>query len=305
MTAAAGHLYQVAGLTVRSQFPLPELLPCNGEMDRADVVIRRGPVPESLPGAVQSMPEAWIASDAVLLGIPGVGRFLVQAGTEIRVQPDPNVKDEDLRLFLLGSALGAIWFQRGFFPLHASVVVINDGAVAFVGDPGAGKSTMAAWMNQQGYPLLCDDVCVVQFTDERQAMAYPAFPRVKLWRDTLTALAINSQGLQRDYSRADKFHLAAAGEFQTEPAPLRHINFLQFADDNASPRIEDIQPARAVPLLRDNTYRYQYISGLGLTEKHFLDCVRLAKCTAAHFLARPRRFSKLSDCQRLVEEQMA
>jgi hypothetical protein len=304
MNGESRHSYAVAGLTFSSEFPLPELLPCHCGDDPHDVEIRRAPVPASLPGAVHSMPEAWIAPDAVLLGIPGVGRFLVRAGTEIWVEPDPEVRDEDLRLFLLGSALGAIWFQRGFFPLHASVVVINGGAIAFAGDAGAGKSTMAAWMNQQGYPLLCDDVCVIRFSDHQRAMAYPAFPRIKLWSDTLTALEIDSQGLQRDYSRADKYHLAAAGRFQADPAPLRHINFLQFAPDDSAPRVEDIQPARAVPLLRDNTYRYQYIGGLGLTERHFLDCVKLARSTATHFLLRPRRLAALEECQRLVEEQM-
>jgi hypothetical protein len=250
------------------------------------------------------MPEAWIAPEAVLLEIPHVGRFHVSAGQQIRVEPHADVKAADLRLFLLGSAFGAIWFQRGFFPLHASVVVVNGGAVAFVGDPGAGKSTMAAWLNLQSYPLLCDDVCVIRFNVEQRPVAYPAFPRVKLWRDTLAALAIDSRGLQRDYSRADKFHLSAAGDFSADPAPLRHINFLQFSEDDAAPRIEGIPPARAVPLLRDNTYRYQYISGLGLTERHFLDCVKLARHVATHFLLRPRQLSAMAECQRLIEEQM-
>ena len=70
---------------------------------------------------------AQIAEHAVLLEIPGVGRFYVHAGKQVRVQADSDVKAEDLRLFLLGSAFGAIYFQRGFFPLHASVVVINGG----------------------------------------------------------------------------------------------------------------------------------------------------------------------------------
>ena len=182
-------------------------------------------------------------------------------------------------------------------------MVINGGAIAFSGDPGAGKSTIASWLNRQGYPLLCDDVCVIRFAADGQPMAYPAFPRLKLWTDALSAFDIDHSGLQRDYSRADKYHLSAEGEFRPEPAPLRHINLLQFSDDLAPPRIEDLKPAHAVPLLRDNTYRFQYISGLGLTRSHFLDCVKLARNTQTHFLVRPRQLAALADCQRLVEEQ--
>jgi hypothetical protein len=297
------HSYTVAGLTISSEIPLPELLPHALADDNPDVEIRCGPVPDSLPGAIASTSATQITQDAVLLEIPGVGRFCVHAGKEVRVQPDPAVEAQDLRLFLLGSAFGAIWFQRGFFPLHASVVVINGGAIAFSGDPGAGKSTLAAWLNSQGYPLLCDDVCVIRFADDEQPVAYPAFPRLKLWTDALSALDIDHSGLQRDYSRADKYHLSAEGEFRLEPAPLRHINLLRFSDDLAPPRIEDIKPAHAVPLLRDNTYRFQYISGLGLTRRHFLDCVKLARNTQTHFLIRPRQFAAMADCQRLVEEQ--
>ncbi len=297
------HSYILAGLTIRSEVPLPELLPHAQADSSPDVEIRYGRVPDSLPGAMASTPEAQITQHAVLLEIPRVGRFYVRAGKEVRVQPDADVKAEDLRLFLLGSAFGAIYFQRGFFPLHASVVVINGGAIAFSGDPGAGKSTIAAWLNNQGYPLLCDDVCVIRFTVDEQPMAYPAFPRLKLWTDALSAFDIDHSGLQRDYSRADKYHLSATGEFRLEPAPLRHINLLRFSDDLAPPHIEDIKPAHAVPLLRDNTYRFQYISGLGLTQSHFLDCVKLARSTQTHFLVRPRQLAAMADCQRLVEEQ--
>jgi len=297
------HSYILAGLTIRSECLLPELLPFAVAGSSPDVEVRYGTVPDSLPGAIASTPEAQITQHAVLLEIPGVGRFYVHAGKEVRVQPDPDVKAEDLRLFLLGSAFGAIYFQRGFFPLHASVVVINGGAIAFSGDPGAGKSTIAAWLNNQGYPLLCDDVCVIRFDLDEQPLAYPSFPRLKLWSDALSAFDIDHSGLQRDYSRADKYHVSATGEFRLEPAPLRHINLLRFSDDLAPPFIEDIKPAHAVPLLRDNTYRFQYISGLGLTRSHFLDCVKLARNTQTHFLVRPRKLAAMADCQRLVEEQ--
>ena len=296
--------YLVAGLRVSSEIPLPELVSFEFGDEPPDLKICEGSVPENLAGAQQAEQGAQVTKDAVLLNIPGTGRYLASGGKQILVQPDPAAIGRNLRLFLLGSALGAIYFQRGFFPLHASVVVVNGAAVAFSGDSGAGKSTLAAWMSSQGYPLLCDDVCVVRFNDEKIPMAYPAFPRLKLWQDALEALNLETDGLQRDYKRAAKYHLAVDEKFQTQPVPLKHINVLQFTSEDSIPRIESIAPAEAVHLLRNNTYRFQFISGLGLTASHFEDCVKLARHTGVHTLSRPRRHSALAECQLLIEQQM-
>jgi hypothetical protein len=247
------------------------------------------------------MYEAQVTPEAVLLDIPDVGRILASGGTRISVDPAPDSRPEDLRLFILGSAFGAIYLQRGLFPLHASVVVVHGEAIAFAGDPGTGKSTLAAWMNSQGHPVLTDDVCVIRFSEKSGPIAYPSFPRIKLWKDALSALGLPRQGLQKDFSRADKYHLPPVGDFEPDGVPLRQINFLAFSSDETKPALEHVQPARAVPLLRDNTYRYQFVSPMGLTEWHFRMCTRLAGRVAMNLLNRPRKFSALAECQRLIE----
>jgi len=304
VNSGSANCYSVAGLSIRSEIVLPELVSIGYQHAEPDVEIQLGPVPTRLPGASSSHGEAEVTDDEVLLNIPGVARFHISGGCQIRIEAETDAEAKDVRVFLLGSALGAIYLQRGFFPLHASVVVMHGNAIAFSGDSGTGKSTMAAWMNQQGYPLLCDDVCVVRFDENEKPMAYAGFPRLKLWRDTLEACHIDAQPLQRDHFRADKYHLPVVGKFCNDPVPLRHINILQFAESDPVPRITDINPTQAVHLLRDNTYRYQYISGLGLTRKHFLDCVKVAKSTRMHILSRPQQFEALPACQAMIEKQI-
>ena len=304
MTRGKSHRYCMAGMNISSEFPLPELIPLDFE-GRPDVEIRIASVPESLPNGTQAMPEAQVAPGAVLLTIPGVGRYHVLKGREIRVEPFGLAEEQDVRLFLLGSAFGAIHLQRGHFPLHASAVVIGGTAVAFAGDSGAGKSTMAAWMNAHGHPLLCDDVCVIRVTKDQRPMAFPAFPRMKLWKDALGKMDRETGNLQRDYSRTDKYHLPVDGHFAGEPVPLGRIIFLRYSTETAGAGIEDIPPSQAVPLLRNNTYRFQFISGLDLTERHFENCVSIARSVPAHYLDRPRELSLVADCQRLLEEHLA
>ncbi len=294
----------MSGLKICSGVALPELTPLDFK-GQADVDIHVGRVSEVLENGIRPMPEAQVAPGSVLLTIPGVARYLVRDGREICVEPLEQAEEKDIRLFLLGSAFGAIHLQRGHFPLHASAVVMNGKAVAFAGDSGAGKSTLAAWLNARGYPILCDDVCVVAVNEAQAPLAYPAFPRMKLWKDALGEMELESADLQRDHFRADKFHLPVDGRFSGEPVPLSNIFFLRYPKDSKEPGIEEIPPSRSVPLLRDNTYRFQFISALGLTEEHFRACISIARNVPAHYLDRPRDLSGLAACQKLLEENLA
>ena len=68
---------------------------------------------------------------------------------------------EDVAPYLLGQALGLAQRLRGTVCLHASGIVLSEGAIAIVGPQGAGKSTTAAAFLRLGYPVLADDVVPV------------------------------------------------------------------------------------------------------------------------------------------------
>ena len=50
----------------------------------------------------------------------------------------------------------------GYEPLHATAVVVDGEAVAFLGDCGYGKSTLGAAFLARGFPLLTDDVLALE-----------------------------------------------------------------------------------------------------------------------------------------------
>ena len=64
----------------------------------------------------------------------------------------------DIRVFLLGSCLGALLHQRGVLALHASAIETDQGAVLFMGDSGMGKSTTLQAFIKRGYKMLADDI---------------------------------------------------------------------------------------------------------------------------------------------------
>jgi len=70
--------------------------------------------------------------------------------------------------------------------LHATAVLTPAGVCAFIGEAGAGKSTLAASFLFSGYSMLSDD-CLVLEVEREAILARPAYPGVRLWDDSLEA----------------------------------------------------------------------------------------------------------------------
>jgi hypothetical protein len=274
------HLYGLFGLAVLSQIALPELPEIPGQSE-ADVRIRLGSI-DAPPG---TPPGLHIDGDDALLVIGRVGRFLIRSGREMIVEPDEGVLDRNLRLFLLGSAFAAILHQRSLLPLHANAVVVDGRAIGFMGHPGAGKSTLAAWFHDRGFDVLADDVCVVTGGPDGRPLAHPGIPRLRLWREALEASGRDASGYERAFDNKDKFTVPTRRERLQTAVPLSHLYLLEKADVAQS--VTRLQGAAAVEALVANTYRGAYVPLMGLKRSHLLACADLAR-TVPVFEARRR-----------------
>ncbi|MEP7356665.1 MAG: hypothetical protein ABI847_05455, partial [Anaerolineales bacterium] len=177
--------YSYWGLNLESNQAWPALAPF-GSPDggrAADVVIE-------MRAAIPAQPATRVAiePDTATLEIAGAGRYMVRGGCQIEVAPERTAPTGTLELFLFGSAWGLLCYQRGLLPLHASVVELDGGAVAFCGPSGAGKSTLVAGLVRRGRRLLGDDLCRCDVAGDGAPRVWPSLPRLKLWRATLAAL---------------------------------------------------------------------------------------------------------------------
>jgi hypothetical protein len=264
--------YAVFGLTVASEIPLAELDPAP-EGAAADALIRRAAIeaPENIPGYST-------AGEATLLTVPRVGRYLICGGREILVDPAPEASERNVRLFLLGSAFGALLHQRGLLPLHANAIEIEGRAFAFSGHSGAGKSTMAAWFHDRSHRILSDDVCVVGFDEQGQALAYPGIPRLRLWREALEASGRAAEGFHRSFDDLDKYDVPTEREAPLQPLPLAGIYLLRKAEEgDGGAEVTRLTGVDAVDTLVSNTYRGGYLRTIGRTGEHLAACLRVAR----------------------------
>ncbi|MCI0530310.1 MAG: hypothetical protein L0Y56_22930, partial [Nitrospira sp.] len=126
----AMYRYIAYGLGFQSELILPELVPSDVPPEVTVHLAEVAPCPRGKTGKAN-----------LLSAETTVGKFFVVGNDEIVIQPVPGVEEAQLRLFLLGPVMAMLLRQRGLLVLHASAVAIDNGAVAFLGDTGWGKST--------------------------------------------------------------------------------------------------------------------------------------------------------------------
>ena len=139
--------------------------------------------------------------------------------------PVPEASDDDIRVFLLGSVLGFLLHQRQIFPLHASAIRTEHGAVLFTGHSGAGKSTTLGAMVQRGYAMLADDVSGIVLDDKDRPHVLPAFPSSRLWAESAAKLNLSTKEVSRVRAALDKY-VFPVEHFCQETLPLLGVYVL-------------------------------------------------------------------------------
>ena len=284
--------YHMYGLVVASEMVFPELTHANPDAI-PDIFIRRGKVAvEGLPGGTRQGPFSYTATDPMQfwLTVPDIARYQVSEGREILVDPWPEVDEDSVRVFLLGSCMGALLMQRGLLVLHGNAIRIGDSCFVCVGPSGSGKSTLAAAFLKRGHDVLADDVVAVNDNCE----AIPGFGRLKIWQDAADRLDISTGGLRPIRPGVEKFDLPLRERFNSSPLPIKWIYILQSHKEQEFSLQKISGMDRFLPL-RDNTYRFRYLIGMDLKPSHLKLCGRLAGKIHLARLRRPEALLKLDE----------
>jgi hypothetical protein len=278
--------YTCYGLTIACELALPELATNIGVQTDTppDVSISVGQVcPDGLQQGRQLGPFLWASPNQLWLRVPDVARFLVSDGSTIMVAPEGGADEDSIRVFLLGSALGALLFQRGYLVLHGNAIRIGDQCMVCVGPSGAGKSTLAAGFMQRGYEVLADDVVPV----DSECRALAGFPRIKLWQDTADKLQIDTGALRRIRPGVEKFNYPLKQNLTGQALPIRWVYILG-SDHTDQIKFIPIQGFNRFLPLRRNTYRNRFLEGMSLKSEHLKLCSKLAGSIRIASVLRPK-----------------
>lgn len=298
MNEASPFSYRLFGFSIASDLEFPELSAA-APGGPADAEIRLGRLQSN--GSAQLAPQP--VDGGATFSIPEVASYAVLHGQRIIVDPAEGADPRNVRLYLLGSAMGLLLHQRGLLPLHANAVEINGRAIAFMGPSGAGKSTLAAWLHDQGLRVVADDVCAVRFDEASRPKVSQGLPRLRLWKSALEATGRDVDGFQRSYAGDDEWDkfdvpLQLAGEL----AEALHLAAIYVLASGDRLDIEPLRGVAAAEAIFANTYRGQYIDGAGQARGHWESCLKLIATTPIFSVSRRWGFDEFDDQARRIVE---
>jgi hypothetical protein len=166
--------YLIHGLRLRSELALAEPEAPGAQLDLRVDWAEPAAIPASapkgetiveleLPGleyAIVRGPTGYVAR------FPSLCEFRISADLRaIRIQAAPGADLELLAALLLGNVLAFVLGMAGETVLHASAVEADGAALAILGAPGAGKSTLAAHLCLAGAHLITDDTMRIGIDD--------------------------------------------------------------------------------------------------------------------------------------------
>lgn len=249
-------------------------------------------LPQHLTGGEAFAPVTEGAPKTLLFEVPGIARYLVRDGKTVDVAVVPSADRAAARLFLLGSARGALIHQRGDLPLSAATVIApNWKAVAICSPSAIGKSTLAAALCRRGWLLVADDITRVSWNGTT-AIAWPSADRLKLWRDACEMMGEDADAFERVREGMEKYFLPARAA--ATPTALHMAVRLRVA-----PHLDSIEmaPAERVELLSESTFRPRWIDAMGGRVQYARTVKEIARVCRGAILngARERNIEELAD----------
>lgn len=275
------YTYSAFGLKIASEIECPEMQKTSGN---PDVTIRLGFVPNTLNNSSYKGACFEALPGLLLLKVLNVARYLVSEGNDIVIEPLPGADENSIRLFLLGSALGALLHQRSILPVHGSAAIINNSGVIFAGISGSGKSTLLAYLISKGYKAITDDIAAVTFYDDIPFIL-PGLHQIKLWHDSLLKLKMFKKNLQKVRNELDKYQLPIEPLLHDQKINLKRIYVLNVKNEKGI-SVQPVSGIEKFTLLKNQTFRFNFIKGLKQEKTHFMLCNKLASSVEVKILAR-------------------
>lgn len=310
--------YRIYGVNVQSSTPLA--CPVGGAPGVADVSIHKASS-DYFARAVRQHPkerttEDWFHRIALpdgsdYLRWTGLCEFLISPdGRHIAYRALKHASRETFQTYLVSQALSFALIKQGLEPLHATVIMIGEQAVALLGTCGRGKSSLGAAFLRAGSRLLTDDLLITSHVPGRPDMilAHPGPPRIKLFPKISARLfgSVRSGARMNPHTRKMILPLAHH-EHCTKAVPLRACYVLQPPIIRRSPArvtINPLSPREACLELIANTFN-TIITDPARLARQFSWAAQLAGTVPVKSLSYPRRLTHIPAVLAAIQKDLA
>ncbi len=240
-------------------------------------------------------------------GKESVSYTITGDGQKINATRNEYSPVENFHSFLLHPIFGFVLRLHGIICLHATVVIINNHAIAIVGHKGMGKSTTAASLYLQGYKILADDIAALEI-QEKKFYVRPGLTQLRL--SIKTAKFLCGQDIRfnpvwpNPIPSAIKKVFLGQQESEKKAFPLAAIYVLDACNSQIQPQIRPLSTWESLPILIGNTIRRQVLDKKGIAQEfHVLG--NLVKQVPVRKIKRPSDISKVPDIAQAIQQDVS
>ena len=221
--------------------------------------------------------EVFEGESGFLLKVEDCGGYFVAPNGEMIGMSDGQTDLRQIdREILLGLVIVVALALRNVWSLHSSAAIYNKNVIAFLGESGMGKSTLAAYLSKQtGWQLVADDILPLK--DENGLQVLPRFPQMKLPLD------------------------AQPGVDLPEHLPLKYLCVLEPAEAESMPVLQKMTAAQTGQAFLGHIAGTRMFNA-ELLDKHLQFSTQAAAQVAAYKLFYPHRNDALPLAKELLEK---
>ena len=312
-------LYRIANLVLSSNIVLPELPQADGAHAQCGFELLTSADFQNYPvewfhqwsipfdNEVDQENQPWLqlgrCYGGYYLRFPSMAGFIVSRDqSRIQCCPASDTPQVTVRHLLLDQVMPLVLSRTEPVVLHASGVLTEFGAIAFVGRTGEGKSTLAASFARNGCPMLSDD-CLVLRSDCQCWTATATYPGVRLWPSTLDALLYRETPTHdiAHYINKRRVNNCEIVPHSSGPAALRALFMLCYSE--GEPSITRHRPASATMALIAYAYNLD-ITDTAFLRQQFGTVSDIAAKVPVFELRYPRDFATLGRVRQVILKQL-
>jgi hypothetical protein len=290
-----------------------------------DVTVRRVETTRKVENPLYADSFWQISQTEFAMQVEGVGEFYACNGNEVEYSPAEGTTEASVELYLNGSVYGAILHQRHILPIHGSSFVWNDKGIMLCGDSGAGKSSLTAAFCISGSQFLTDDVTPLVIRNGRPEIV-PLSDRIKLWENALFQLNQGKDNLTPIQPQEVKYYFPME-KGSHDSFPLHKVfiiekeqvkeetNEQESAEEEVMSRTKneaqgdtvswiELKGVDAFTALRNEVYRWEYLSAMPATEIVYLDrLISLSQQVRVFMVKRPEIIS-IAEMQKFLDTKI-
>lgn len=295
--------YYVYGLKIKSEIEIKEFVKLDYINDEDVVAISYGRMSDEIKEGIREGKSIGLSDNKIWFHINDIATYCVSNGNKVEVELCANADMKLMKIYVMCSCLGFIMLQKKMVAIHGGVIEIDNKAVIFTGDRGAGKSTLTTALREKGYKFISDDVAGIKI--DKVPYVMPGFPYQKLCESAMDKFGYDKEKNTSFMSDKEvKYVVPALDEFVYEGRELVSIVKLTVGDVEEV-TIEELRGSEKLNNIIENIYRGEYIKHLGKMDPiYFKQCVDIAKNINFYVVTRPKDKFTVDKQIELIEDKL-